>query len=155
MKNYDDLVNNCLERVQELFPWDLIDEIEADKKLLLIDVSEPAEFARCHIPNSINVPRGILESACEYDYDETVPALAGGKTCNLVVICRSGKRSVLAADTLLQMGFTKVRSLKTGLRGWNDGEYLLVDEQQQPVDPDLAEDYYTTKLRPEQKKPED
>ena len=77
MKTYDELVNDCLTRVKELFPWDLIDEIETDKKILLIDVSEPAEFSRAHIPNSINVPRGILEAACEYDYDETVPALAG------------------------------------------------------------------------------
>jgi len=153
MKSYDELVNDCLNRVQELFPWDLIEEIEADKNILLVDVSEPNEFSLAHIPNALNVPRGILESACEYDYDETVPELAGGKTRDIVIICRSGKRSVLAADTLLQMGFTNVRSLKTGLRGWNDGEYPLVDAKQQPVDPDLAENYYTTKLRPEQKKP--
>jgi len=155
MKSYDELVNDCLDRVQELFPWDLIDEIEADKNILLVDVSEPDEFSRAHIPSSLNVPRGILESACEYDYDETVPELASGKTSDIVIICRSGKRSVLAANTLLEMGFTSVRSLKTGLRGWNDGEYPLVDAKQQPVDPDLAEDYYTTKLRPEQKKPAD
>ena len=153
MKSYDELVNDCLNRVQELFPWDLIEEIEANKNILLVDVSEPNEFSLAHIPNALNVPRGTLESACEYDYDETVPDLAGGKTRGIVIICRSGKRRVLAADTLLQMGFTNVRSLKTGLRGWNDGEYPLVDAKQKPVDPDLAEDYYTTKLRPEQKKP--
>jgi len=155
MKSYDELVNDCLKRVQEVFPWDLIDEIEADKDILLVDVNEPYEFTRAHIPNSLNVPRGILEPACEYDYDETVPELAGGKTRDIVIICRSGRRSALAADSLLQMGFTKVRSLKTGLRGWNDGEYPLVDDGQQAVDPDLAEDYYTTKLRPEQRKPTD
>ena len=155
MKSYDELVNESLTHVEEVFPWDLIDEIEADNDVLLVDVSEPYEFALAHIPDSLNVPRGILESACEYDYDETVPELAGGRSRDIVIICRSGRRSALAAHTLLQMGFAKVRSLKTGLRGWNDGEYPLVDAQQQPVDPDLAEDYYTTKLRPEQKKPAD
>lgn len=155
MKSYNELINSCLERIDEVFPWDLVDEIEAEKELLLIDVNEPSEFALAHIPGSLNVPRGILESACEYDYDETVPELAGGRGSDIVIICRSGRRSALAADTLLQMGFTKVRSLKTGLRGWNDGEYPLLDKQQQAVDPDLAEDYYTTKLRPEQQKPED
>jgi rhodanese-related sulfurtransferase len=153
MKTYDELVNDCLKHVQEIFPWDLVDEIEADKDILLVDVSEPNEFNAAHIPDSLNVPRGILESACEYDYDETVPQLAGGRARDIVVICRSGRRSALAADTMLQMGFAKVRSLKTGLRGWNDGEYPLVDDQQQAVDPDLAEEYYTTKLRPDQKKP--
>jgi rhodanese-related sulfurtransferase len=155
MKTYDELVNDSLKRVEEVFPWDLIDEMDADKNLLLVDVSEPYEFTLAHIPDSLNVPRGILESACEYDYDETVPELAGGRERDIVIICRSGRRSALAADTLLQMGFARVRSLKTGLRGWNDGEYPLVDAQQQAVDPDLAEDYYTTKLRPEQKKPTD
>jgi len=48
-----------------------------------------------------------------------------------------------------------VRSLKTGLRGWNDDEYPLVDSQQKPVDPDTAEDDLTTKLRPEQRTPAD
>ena len=100
MKSYDDLVNDCLDRVKELFPWDLIDEVEADKDLLLIDVSEPSEFSRAHIPNSLNVPRGILESACEYDYDETEPELARGRDREIIVICRSGKRSVLAADVI-------------------------------------------------------
>lgn len=153
MKSYNELVTDCLKHVQELFPWDLADELEADSTLLLIDVSEPSEYSRAHIPGSINVARGILESACEYDYDDTLPELAGSRTRNIVLICRSGMRSALAADTLSRMGFTQVRSLKTGLRGWNDGDYPLVDGQQNPVDPDLAEKYYTTTLRPEQRKP--
>lgn len=153
MKSYDDFVKDCLAHIEEVFPWDLADEIAEKKDLLLIDINEPYEYARAHIPNAINVPRGILESACEYDYDETVPELAAGRNRELVIICRSGRRSALAAYTLKQMGFTNIRSLKTGLRGWNDDEYPLVDDQQQPVDPDTAEEYLTTRLRPEQKKP--
>lgn len=153
MKSYNDLVNDCLPHIEEVFPWDLADETAEENNILLVDISEPYEFDRLHIPNSINVPRGILESACEYDFDETVPELAGGRDRDLVVICRSGRRSALAAYTLQQMGFKKVRSLKTGLRGWNDDEYPLVDGQQKSVNPDSAEDYLETKLRPEQRKP--
>ncbi|MCF6259094.1 MAG: rhodanese-like domain-containing protein [Gammaproteobacteria bacterium] len=155
MKCYNDLVNDCLSHIEELFPWDLADEIAKSPDLLLIDVSEPYEFSRAHIPRSLNVPRGILESACEYDYDETVPELAAGRNRDFVLVCRSGRRSALATYTLMQMGFGKVRSLKTGLRGWNDDEYPLVDEEQKPVDPDTAEAYFTTQLRPEQRKPKD
>jgi rhodanese-related sulfurtransferase len=155
MKTYNDLVNDCLAHIEEVFPWDLAEETDAKSTLLLIDINEPYEFARAHIPRALNVPRGILESACEYDFDETVPELAAGRNRDLVVICRSGKRSALAAYTLQQMGFKKVRSLKTGLRGWNDDEYPLVDDQQNTVDPDTAEDYLTTQLRPEQRKPAD
>lgn len=155
MKSYDDFINDCLAQVTEVFPWDLVEELEQNPELYVLDISEPYEFQKAHIPNSINVPRGILESACEYEYDETIPELANGRDRDIVVICRSGKRSVLAAFTLQTMGFNKVRSLKTGLRGWNDDEYPLEDGQGKAVDPDAAEDYYTTRLRPEQRKPAD
>jgi len=155
MKTYNDLVNDCLARITEVFPWDLAEETAEDDAILLIDINEPYEFGRAHIPKAINVPRGILESACEYDFDETVPELAAGRNREIVVICRSGRRSALAAFSLQQMGFNKVRSLKTGLRGWNDDEYPLVNSQQNPIDPDTAEDILTTKLRPEQRKPTD
>ena len=153
MKTYNDLVNDCLPHIQEVFPWDLIEEIKSNTNLLLVDINEPYEYAQAHIPNAINVPRGILESACDYDYDETVPELAGGRERNIVLICRSGRRSALAAYTMQQMGFTKVRSLKTGLRGWNDDENPLEDDAGQTVDPDTAEEYYTTRLKPEQRSP--
>lgn len=153
MKTYTDFVNDCLPHIAQLFPWDLAEELEQGKDVLLVDISEPYEYAKLHIPGSINVPRGVLESACDYDYEETVPALASGRERDIVLICRSGNRSALAAGTLQQMGFNKVRSLKTGLRGWNDYEQPLVDGAEQPVDIDTADDYFTTRLRPDQQKP--
>lgn len=153
MKTYKDLVNECLPHITELFPWDLEEELEQGKDILLVDISEPREYDRAHIPQSINVPRGVLESACDYDYDETVPALAAGRDREVVLICRSGYRSALAAYTLQQMGFTRVRSLKNGLRGWNDDEYPLVDAQDQAVDPDLADELFSPPLRNDQKSP--
>ena len=153
MKSYKELVNECLPQIIEVFPWDLEEDLKQNPEILLVDINEPKEYEQAHIPGSINVPRGILESACDYDYDETVPELAGGRDRDIVVICRSGNRSALAALTMQQMGFSSVRSLKTGLRGWNDDEYPLVDENDRPVDPDLAENYFNPPLRPEQKSP--
>jgi rhodanese-related sulfurtransferase len=153
MKTYTDLVNDCLQHINELFPWDLSKELEQGNDPLLVDISEPYEYAKLHIPGSINVPRGVLESACEYDYEETMPALAAARDRDVVLICRSGRRSALATCTLQQMGFNKVRSLKTGLRGWNEYEQPLVDGDNNPVDIDAADDYFTTRLRPEQQMP--
>jgi rhodanese-related sulfurtransferase len=153
-KTYKDLVNEILPRIQELFPWDLQENLVQGGQALLVDISEPGEYARAHIPDSINVPRGILESACDYDYDETVPELAQSRDTEIVLICRSGNRSALAAYTLQQMGFTNVASLKTGLRGWNDYDCPLVDSENRPVDPDTADEYFTTRLRPEQRTPQ-
>jgi len=153
MSRYDDLVADALTRVKEIMPWDLSKRLAAGDAPVLLDVREPAEFALLRIPGSINVPRGVLEQSCEWDYDETVPMLAAGREQGIVVICRSGKRSVLAADTMQQMGYTNVVSLKTGVRGWNDFEQPLVDENGKAVDGDSAEERLAPRLRPEQHKP--
>ncbi|GAB4415242.1 MAG: rhodanese-like domain-containing protein [Sideroxydans sp.] len=149
--NYDALVRDALTRVREVMPWEVQRRLESGETLLLLDVREPAEFAALHIPGSINVPRGILEQSCEWDYDETVPELAGGRERAIVVICRSGKRSALAADTLQRMGFSRVVSLRTGIRGWNDNEQPLQDASGQTLDPDMVEVMLTSHPRPEQR----
>ena len=105
------------------------------------------------IPGSINVPRGVLEQSCEWDYDETVPALAAERDQEIVVICRSGKRSVLAADVLLKMGYTNVVSLKTGVRGWSDFEQPMTNEQGEVLDADAGDVLLAPRVRPEQHKP--
>ena len=153
MKNYDDLIAEALLRVKELMPWDLSRLLASGSRPVLLDVREPAEFSMLRIAGSINVPRGVLEQSCEWDYDETVPMLATGRELEIVVVCRSGKRSVLAADVLLSMGYTSVVSLKTGVRGWNDYEQPLVDGTDKPVDADTAEALLGPRLRFDQHKP--
>ena len=152
MKSFRHLVAEALHRVKEIMPWDLEELLQTTPHVMLLDVREPYEFDAMHVAGSLNVPRGILESACEFDYEETVPALAEARHQDIVVICRSGFRSVLAADIMQNMGFENVTSLKTGLRGWNDYEQELVDRHGNPVDEDAAIDYFTPKLRPEQLK---
>lgn len=153
MMRYDDLVAEALTRVKEIMPWDLSRALAAGSKPLLLDVREPAEFAMMRIPGSINVPRGVLEQSCEWDYDETVPELVAGRDREIVVICRSGKRSVLAADTMLQMGFPNVVSLKTGVRGWNDFEQPMEDAAGNPIDADAGDVLLASRVKPEQRKP--
>ena len=152
MKTFSQLVAECSKQVRELFPWDLADKMENDE-LLLVDVREPYEYEKMHIEGSINVPRGILESACEYDYEETIPQLVKAREKDVIVICRSGFRSVFAAHMLQQLGYQSVWSLKTGLRGWNEFEQPLIDINGDEVDLDEAEEYFMPKLRPEQHKP--
>lgn len=149
MKRYKDLVADALQRVVEVQPWDLGRRLE--NLPLLIDVREPAEFFALHIPGSINVPRGILEQSCEWNYDETVPELASGRGREIVVICRSGYRSVLAADVMRQMGFEHVTSLRSGVRGWNDAELPLVSLAGDLVDADDADEILMSRVRPEQR----
>ncbi len=153
MERYDDLVAEALTRVKEIMPWDLSRSLAVGHKPILLDVREPAEFAMLRIPDSINVPRGVLEQSCEWDYDETMPELAEGRAQEIVVICRSGKRSVLAADVLLRMGYTNVVSLKTGVRGWCDYEQPMVNANGDSLDADAGDILLAPRLRPEQRKP--
>ena len=152
IKKYDDLIADALTRVKEIMPWDLSKRLASGVAPVLLDVREASEFILLRIPGSINVPRGVLEQSCEWNYDETLPVLAADRAQEIVVICRSGKRSLLAADTMQQMGFSNIVSLKTGVRGWNDFDQPLVDGEDNPMDGDAAEELLTPNLRPEQRK---
>lgn len=154
MKRFTELVQEALEQVPEFMPWDLEERLAAeDGRLLLLDVREPAEYDAMHIAGSLNVPRGVLESACEWGYEETVPELVQARDRTVVVICRSGNRSALAGDVMRRMGYADVVSLKTGLRGWNDFEQPLVGKDGREIDIDDADEYFAPRVSPEQMGP--
>ena len=152
MKTFMQIVDATAQTVTEIMPWDLEEKLESNTKMLLVDIREPYEYEAMHIKDSLLVPRGILETACEFNYEETIPQLADARDGELVVICRSGNRSVLAAAVMQELGYKNVASLKTGLRGWNDYEQTLVDNNNNAVDIDAADDYFRTNLRPDQER---
>ncbi|SMH46407.1 rhodanese-like domain-containing protein [Maritimibacter sp. HL-12] len=152
-KTYSQLAQEAAERIEEIMPWDVPDFLAAHPDALLLDIRERDEFARAHVAGSLNVPRGILESAAEWDYAETEPALVTARDKPVVIICRSGNRSAFAAETLLQMGFTDVRSVKLGIKGWNDADLDLVDASGTEVDGDDAVPLIEIQPRPEQRDP--
>lgn len=76
---------------------------------VLIDVREPAEHAREHIPG---VP---LVSLSAFDI-ERVKSLAGSK--KVIIHCASGIRSARAAEALHAAGVTNVAHLKGGIPTW-------------------------------------
>ncbi len=153
MKHFTDLIAECLPEIEELFPWDLEERLAENSDLMLVDVREADEFAVLHIPNSINAPRGILEASCEWDYEETIPELVQARDREVIVICRSGNRSVLAAHTMQRMGYKNITSLKTGIKGWNDAEQPLINGGANEVDIDDADEILLTRIRDDQKRP--
>ena len=145
MKTFDQLVAETATQINELMPWDLAEKIENREDILLVDVRQAEEYNTMHIPNAVNIPRGILEAASEQGYDETHPQLSIARNQQVIVVCRSGKRSCLGAHTLQLLGFVNVASLKTGLRGWNDYDQMLVDQNNNEINGDYAEDYLKPK----------
>lgn len=75
----------------------------------VIDVREEAEYIFGHIPNSISIPLGDLESRLsEID-----------KSQKIYVICRTGNRSDMAASKLAENGFDNVINVVPGMSKWN------------------------------------
>jgi rhodanese-related sulfurtransferase len=153
MKTFNELIEEGLKTVDELFPWDLDEELQEGRDVLILDVREPDEYNAMHIRDSVFAPRGILESAAEWGFDDTIPELVKARNREVIVVCRSGNRSVLAGRTLQLMGFKKVKSLKTGLRGWNDYELPLIDKDGNAVDIDAAEEFLASRVSEEQMGP--
>jgi len=153
MKTFAKIAEEITPFINEMMPWDVDDYLKAHPDALIVDIREVHEYDTMHIPDSLHVPRGILENACEWDFEETEPELVGARQRPVVLVCRSGNRTALAAYTLQQMGYEHVVSLKTGLRGWNDYELPLVDIEEKPVDIVDADRYFVNKILPEQRNP--
>jgi rhodanese-related sulfurtransferase len=146
MHTYQSLVNEALETVAEIFPWDLEDIMGTDEKPLIVDIREPAKFTMAHIEGSLHVPRGQLEGACEWNYLETEPELVTARERSVVLVCCSGRRSALAARTMMLLGYRNVKSLKTGIKGWNDSDLPLIDDQGAIVDADELDEVLSKPL---------
>jgi rhodanese-related sulfurtransferase len=154
MDQYQQLVESALKTVDEIFPWDLEEEIKVASGLILLDIREAHEFEMMHIRNSLHIPRGLLEGACVWNYDDTVPELAKARDQNIVIICRSGNRSALAAQTMKKMGFKNVRSLKMGIKGWNDNDIEMINDNQDIIDIDEADKWLNKAVSKEKLSPE-
>lgn len=155
MKTFAQISAEISPLIDEMMPWDIEEYLESHPESLIVDIRETYEYDTMHIPHSINVPRGILENACEWDFEETEPELVEARDRPVILVCRSGTRTTLAAHTLGQMGYDHVISMKTGLRGWSDYELPLVDIEEKPVDIDDADLYFANKILPEQRNPKD
>jgi rhodanese-related sulfurtransferase len=150
VKRYTELVAACLPEISEIFPWDAAEIIGSPRNPLLVDIREQNEFDAMHIDGALHVPRGILETSCEYNYEDTVRELVESRERDVILVCRSGNRSAMAAFTMQLMGYSKVVSMKTGLRGWNDYELPLFNAAGKMVPVEVADEYFTTRLRPDQ-----
>lgn len=127
-KTYDDLVREAKQRVENIPPVAAMDMAE-EKDVVIVDVRDIRELQRdgC-IPGSYHVPRGLIESWIDPDSDYFKPVFADDK--KFLLICASGRRSVLVADTLQNMGFGPVFNMDGGFAVWKllDGPVSDFDE---------------------------
>ena len=122
-----DLVAEARGRVQEISPQDVKAALDRGEMVVVLDVREPDEFAKGHLPGAINVPRGLLELKADADSPATDPTVAGQREARVVTYCLKGPgaRSLFAADTLAKMGFTNVAAMSAGVNGWAEAGFPL------------------------------
>jgi len=75
---------------------------------VIVDVREPYELREGYIPGAVHIPlRSLSPRMKELD-----------PLKEIVVVCRSGNRSITAAQFMQQGGFTQVNSMAGGMIGW-------------------------------------
>lgn len=84
-----------------------------------LDVREPEEYARGHVPGALNLPQSDLASRlAEIPRDRPI-----------YVICQTGVRSLRATQFLAQMGYERAINVKGGTAEWRRaGKRLACDE---------------------------
>lgn len=88
-------------------PAELAALIESGKAPLVLDVRSDEEFSQGHVPGAVLIPHDQLEAR--------IGEL--GEPREVVVYCRSGRRSGLAQPVLEKHGF-QVRQLEGSWQGW-------------------------------------
>jgi rhodanese-related sulfurtransferase len=116
MLTCNDYVAQIQQKISQIEAADL-DEL--DNKII-IDIREPDEAEKGIIPHAIRIPRGVLESKLDSLVTESYKATPAQffERYTLVLYCRSGARSALAAHSLSQMGIPNVVSLRGGILAW-------------------------------------
>jgi phage shock protein E len=98
---------------------DLLARLEKkDPSLVVLDVRTPVEFAAGHVPGAKNISHDELPAK--------LAELAAHKDQDVVLYCRSGRRTQIAEGTLRGAGFTKLLHL--------EGDYLAWEAEKRPIE---------------------
>lgn len=93
---------------QTITPEDAYERLQ-NEEILLLDVRTEMEYQEGAIPDSVLLPYDEIKDGIE--------ALAPEKDITIFVYCRSGRRSEIAAKSLVDLGYTDVYDLG-GLIDW-------------------------------------
>ncbi len=108
---------NIIKGVKDINPITAQEYIKNDGAVIL-DVREQSEYDAGHVPNSVFIPLGQLESR--------LAELNNYKNQKIVVICHGGKRSATACEILQKHQFNFAFNIAGGILAWK--------KQQLPVE---------------------
>ena len=90
--------------------------MDSEQDYVIIDARTEEEFAEGHIENAILIP--------EYEISSRAEAEIADKDVLILVYCRSGRRSKIASEELVKLGYTNVKEFG-GIIDW---PYEIVKE---------------------------
>lgn len=71
-----------------------LDKILEEKNYIIVDVRNEDEYLESHLVGSVNIPYNTITSNTNLDKSKTI-----------LVYCKSGRRSAIAKETLLELGY--------------------------------------------------
>ena len=83
--------------------------MDSEEGYVILDVRTQEEYDQGHIPGAILIPNTEIEARAEQELPD--------KDQLILVYCRSGRRSKLAADILVSLGYTDIREFG-GIIDW-------------------------------------
>ena len=101
---------------------ELMKKLNNGEKLRLVDVREEGEYQSAHLDNSENLPVTSLKEK----YLEALP----DKGEEIVLICRSGGRSMVIAIFLESEGYTNLTNFEGGVLDWTESGLKLTPTQE-------------------------
>lgn len=84
--------------------------MDNNANIILLDVRSKKEYDEKHIPNSILIPLKNL--------DDEIESRIKDKDSEIIVYCRSGRRSKSACKKLANLGYKNVYNLDGGIKKW-------------------------------------
>ena len=107
-KSYADLLREARAQIREVTPQ----EVEAlpSGAATVVDVREASEWEQGHLPGAHHVSKSYIEQQIE--------AAAPDRDAPLILYCAGGIRSLFAAQTVADMGYTDVASMSGGFQAW-------------------------------------
>lgn len=114
----------------DISPKEAWDILEKDPKAILVDVRTHAEWAYVGLPDVSTIgkdlhmiswilfPKGEVNTEFTDDLEDQVP----DKDATVLFLCRSGVRSIAAAEAATAAGYGKAYNILTGFEGDKDGD---------------------------------
>ena len=83
--------------------------MDSEEEHIILDVREQEEFDEGHIPGAILIPYTEIENKAE--------EILTDKNAQILVYCRSGRRSKIASESLAKLGYTNIKEFG-GIIDW-------------------------------------